>query len=225
MPRPPPPNPDRVAPIMARSRPTDATDAQRRRILDAAEAVLRRHGPGKTGVVDVARELGQSHASVYRYFASKAELIDALAGRWLAAVTDPLGAIAADPARPAADRLRAYLLALFHIKVRKVTLDPELFAVYQAITAAAHAVAADHLAALVAQVAAIIADGVAAGEFPADLDPARAARAVLAGSLRFHHPTLLASMGPTPADADALDVFDLLVAGLRAGALGRPDRA
>src|SRR5215475_14032021 len=62
---------------MARSRSTDTTEAQRQRILDAAEVVVRRHGPGKTNVVDVARELGQTHASVYRYFTSKAEMFDA----------------------------------------------------------------------------------------------------------------------------------------------------
>jgi hypothetical protein len=43
---------------MARSRSIDTTDAQHQRIMDAAEVVIRRHGPGKTNVVDVARELG-----------------------------------------------------------------------------------------------------------------------------------------------------------------------
>ena len=38
------------------------------RILDAAEEVLRRFGPTKTTVVDVARALGVSHGSVYRHF-------------------------------------------------------------------------------------------------------------------------------------------------------------
>jgi AcrR family transcriptional regulator len=34
-------------------------------ILEAAEDVLRRFGPGKATVVDVARALGVSHGSVY----------------------------------------------------------------------------------------------------------------------------------------------------------------
>ncbi len=44
------------------------------RILDAAEDVLRRYGPAKATVVDVARALGVSHGSVYRHFPSKAEI-------------------------------------------------------------------------------------------------------------------------------------------------------
>jgi hypothetical protein len=40
------------------------------RILEAAEEVLRRFGPAKANVVDVARALGVSHGSVYRHFPS-----------------------------------------------------------------------------------------------------------------------------------------------------------
>ena len=199
---------------MARSRSIDTTDAQRQRILDAAEVVIRRHGPGKTNVVDVARELGQTHASVYRYFASKAELFDALVERWLARVSEPLEAIARGKG-PAGDRLRAWLMALFRAKVRKVTGDPELFSTYQAMAAESPRAVAHHLAMLDEHVAAIIADGVAAGEFPPDTDPRRAARAVLSGSLRFHHPTLLARAPGPPSEQEAEDVFNLLVTGLK----------
>ena len=55
----------------------------RDKILEAAEQVLRRFGPAKTTVVDVARALGVSHGSVYRHFASKSELLDAVVEAWL----------------------------------------------------------------------------------------------------------------------------------------------
>jgi AcrR family transcriptional regulator len=204
---------------MARSRSPDTTDAHRQRIMDAAEVVIRRHGPGKTNVVDVARELGQSHASVYRYFASKAELFDALVERWLARVSEPLESIARGEG-PAGDRLREWLMALFRAKVRKVTADPELFSTYQAIAAESPRSVALHLAMLDEHVTAIIADGVAAGEFSQDTDTRRAARAVLSGSLRFHHPTLLARAPGPPSEQEAEDVFNLLVTGLKSGVGG-----
>jgi AcrR family transcriptional regulator len=201
---------------MARNRSIDTTDAGRQRIMDAAEVVVRRHGPAKTNVVDVARELGQTHASVYRYFGSKAEMFDALVERWLARVSEPLEPIARGKG-PAGDRLRDWLLALFRAKVRKVTADPELFSTYQAIAALSPKAVARHLAMLDEHVAAMVADGIVAGEFPPDTDTRRAARAILSGSLRFHHPALLAQAPKPPGEQEALDVFNLLIKGLKSG--------
>ncbi len=44
--------------------------------------MLRKHGLAKTTVSDVARSIGQSHASVYRYFRDKSDLFDAILERW-----------------------------------------------------------------------------------------------------------------------------------------------
>jgi AcrR family transcriptional regulator len=65
------------------------------RILEAAEEALRRYGPTKANVVDVARALGVSHGSVYRHFPSKAALRDAVTERWLSEISQPLEAVAA----------------------------------------------------------------------------------------------------------------------------------
>ncbi|MEV7681849.1 TetR family transcriptional regulator [Streptomyces sp. NPDC088341] len=53
------------------------------RILEATEEVLRRYGPAKATVLDVARVLGVSHGSVYRHFRTKAALREAVTARWL----------------------------------------------------------------------------------------------------------------------------------------------
>ena len=99
------------------------------RILEAAEEVLRRYGPAKANVVDVARALGVSHASVYRHFGSKAALRDAVTERWLESISTPLAAIASEEG-PAPERLRRWLDGLVHAKRRKALEDPELFATY-----------------------------------------------------------------------------------------------
>ena len=65
-------------------------------ILEAAEDVLRRFGPSKATVVDVARALGVSHGSVYRHFPSKAALREAVLERWLHRISDPLEALVGD---------------------------------------------------------------------------------------------------------------------------------
>lgn len=189
----------------------DPASATRERILTAAEDMLRRHGPGHATMVDVARSLGMSHANVYRHFPSKAALRAAVAERWLAAISGPLDAIAAGR-EPAPARLVAWLRALAAAKRRKVLDDPELFATYHALAGEARDVVTHHVAALTSQVARIIADGIAEGSL-ARRDPLEAAGAVLAATLRFHHPHLLREAPPPPETLEPL--LDLLLAGLR----------
>jgi AcrR family transcriptional regulator len=80
----------------------------REQILAAAADVLRRFGPAKATVVDVARALGVSHGSVYRHFPTKAALRDAVTERWLARISQPLEVVT-DEEGPAPERLRRWL--------------------------------------------------------------------------------------------------------------------
>src|SRR5450755_2468240 len=113
--------------------PADAP-LTRDRILDAAADVIRRFGPDKATVVDVARALGVSHAAVYRHVASKADLRDLVVGRWVETTLPPLRAIATKSG-PAPKRLRQLFDALIVIKRRRATVDPELFAAYRTLAA------------------------------------------------------------------------------------------
>src|SRR5260221_6067557 len=106
--------------------PTD-TPLTRDRILATAEDVIRRFGPAKATVLDVARALGVSHATVYRHVATKAELRDLVVGRWVEATMPPLRAIAA-LSGPAPQRLRRPVAAPIALKTPPAAPEPELFA-------------------------------------------------------------------------------------------------
>ena len=186
------------------------------RILDAAEETLTRYGPAKTTVVDVARALGVSHGSVYRHFASKATLRDAVTERWLARVSNPLGRIVAEDA-PAADRLRRWFDRLIAIKRQKAKAEPELFATYQAILADSRGVIREHVDTLVDQLRAIVADGIARGEF-APADPQLTARALFSATVRFHAPVHSADWDDPNLDA----VFERLWSVIMHGLVQRP---
>jgi AcrR family transcriptional regulator len=190
----------------------------RERILQTAEALLRRHGPSKTSVVDVSRALQMSHANVYRHFASKAALHDAIAERWLHRVSTPLADIAAG-AGTASERLETWVLALMEMKRRKVLDDPEMFAAYHAVALAARGVVDAHVATLQAQLADIIESGVVSGEF-SQTNVEEAARAVLDATARFHHPHHVLDAASRDAAVEvraARAVLGLIVAGLRRG--------
>ncbi|MFQ6148083.1 TetR family transcriptional regulator [Streptomyces seoulensis] len=184
-------------------------------ILTATEEVLRRHGPAKATVLDVARALGVSHAAVYRHFPSKAALREAVTRRWIDRSYDRLAAIAGDLGTAPPERLRAWLRELFAAKRAKALQDPELTATYGVLAAEHSEVVADHVAVLVGQVRAIVAAGVAAGDFAA-ADPDGVARAVFDATLAFHHPAFAATWERAGAETAFERVCALLVEGLRA---------
>mgnify|MGYP001766899559 CR=1 FL=1 len=184
----------------------------REQILEAAMEVLRRYGPAKATVVDVARALGVSHGSVYRHFPSKAALRDAVTERWLARMSAPLVEIAAEDG-PAAERLARWVTSLAVTKRQKVRGDPELFATYQALFGDIRAVIHAHVDHLVDQLTTIIADGMRRGEF-AEGDPAETARAVFDATSRFHNPAHAAEWDDPAIDRDLAGVLALVLRGL-----------
>jgi AcrR family transcriptional regulator len=184
----------------------------RDRIVSAAEDVLRRFGPAKATVVDVARALGVSHAAVYRHVATKAELRDLVVGRWAESTMPPLRAIAAKRG-PAPGRLRQLFDALIAAKRRRAAEDPELFAAYRALAGNAQSVVAAHLEELVGLAATVIRSGVEEGTFRT-VDPVAAGRAVLFATSRFHHPVHSAEWTDPAIDTAYDDVWQILMDGL-----------
>ena len=191
------------------------TPLTRDRILSTAENVIRRFGPAKATVVDVARALGVSHASVYRYVATKAALRDLVVGRWVEATMSALRAIAAQPG-PAPKRLRRLLDTLIAVKRRRAADDPDLFAAYRTLAADTKSVVAAHIDELIGLAATVIRAGMKEGTFR-PVDPLATARAILAATSRFHHPAHAAEWLDPGIDAAFNAVWELLMNGLRVG--------
>ncbi|MFC8512202.1 TetR family transcriptional regulator [Streptomyces sp. NPDC057257] len=185
------------------------------RILAATEEVLRRHGPAKATVVDVARALGVSHGSVYRHFRTKAALREAVTKRWLDRTTELLAEIAGATDRDPEARLREWLAALFAAKRRKAGGDPELFATYSVLVGDAGEAVSAHIAELTGQLATIVRAGVQAGTFAVD-DPETAAHAVFQATARFHDPNYAKEWERPGVLGEFEALVDLLVRGLRA---------
>jgi AcrR family transcriptional regulator len=184
-------------------------------IVSATEEVLRRHGPEKTTVLDVARLLGVSHGSVYRHFPSKAALREAVIRRWLDRVREDFAAAARDSGAPPPDRLRGLLTRMFVVKWAKAKEDPELFATFRVLAAEHSSVSSGHVAFLVDQIRAIVVDGIAGGDF-ADGEPEAIARAVLNATSRFHDPMHAAEWSSPDVEAESEAVVSLILDGIRA---------
>jgi AcrR family transcriptional regulator len=157
------------------------------RILEAAEEVLRRHGPAKANVVDVARALNVSHGAVYRHFPSKQALREAVTERWLRQFHTELEPI---------DDPRAWFHLLFAAKRASALDDPELFATYQTLLEDASRVVDDHVETLIAQLTKLVGDR---------------ATPLFHATTRFHHPAHAATWSDPNAERDLDRVLDLVL--------------
>lgn len=184
-------------------------------IVSAAEEVLRRHGPEKATVLDVARMLGVSHGSVYRHFPSKMALREAVIRRWLDRVRGDFATAVQDSELTPPDRLRGLLTTMFAAKWTKAREDPELFATFRVLAAEHSTVSSAHVDFLLAQIRAIVADGIAGGDFAAG-DPEAIARAIFDATSRFHDPTHAAEWRSREVEAESAGVIALIFNGIRA---------
>lgn len=181
-------------------------------ILDSAEAVLRRFGPEKSTVVDVAKALDVSHGSIYRHFSSKTALHEAVIGRWLGRMTWPLENIAGGDEAPHR-RLRLWLVRHHAVKAESAIKDPELFATYAMLSKKPSPIIDALIRQMLSQIEGIVRAGGQSGVFQTD-DPPRTARAVYDATIGFHDPSF-SSQWSSPADERRYDaVLNTVIAGL-----------
>ncbi|MDQ0192253.1 TetR family transcriptional regulator [Paenibacillus wynnii] len=160
-------------------------------ILDAAEQTLRRFGPDKTSVTDVAKLLGVSHGTLYRHFPSKAALREAVTERWLEEkIIAPLIEIANTESESEAPlrQVRQYILKLIELKHSYAEEDPEMFKMYASVTAEAADLVDAHIGCIVKHLSLIISRGIEHKSIQRISEPDAMARSIFQATTGFHHP-------------------------------------
>ncbi|MCW2315754.1 AcrR family transcriptional regulator [Rhodoblastus acidophilus] len=134
------------------------------RILEHACDHLRRFGPKRTTILDIAEAAGMSHANVYRYFPSKLALFDAVTEQWLKALESQLRVIKEGP-DPAYDKLERALSAIQKTYRAKLEADPALFDLLCDAIAKNRVVARKHRNKMQGEIQAIVEEGINSGSF------------------------------------------------------------
>jgi AcrR family transcriptional regulator len=187
-----------------RKNPEDTRD----RILDAAWVLFRQLGARAT-IADVAKELGMSSANVYRFYASRQALCEAVATRQLGALTDRAREIAAGPGS-ASGRVRATMLMMYAWMSEQMVSESRVHEIVDlAIAEQWPAIEAFKLECC-ATVIALIAEGQASGEFGPG-DPELLGAQTLSACAIVHHPTMIAQhkCSPTSLPPEAIVEFAL----------------
>jgi AcrR family transcriptional regulator len=98
--------------------------AIRDKAIEVTVEQMRRHGFDKVRLVDIAKDLGVSHAALYTHFADRGALLDAVSERWLNALESSLGAICRKEKDPVA-KIHEWFQRLHRAKRDKFSKDPE----------------------------------------------------------------------------------------------------
>lgn len=164
-------------------------DGQEARLVEIARSHVRKFGHARTTVVGVAAEAGMTHANVYRYFPSKAALLDEVVASGLRPLEARLRE-AAEGADPAYDKLERMLTAVHRDYRMKLDNDPELFELLIEALAKNRQSARKHRARVQSEIQRVYEEGVAAGAF-ALTDRRRAMSLIFDAAHRFIHPVAL----------------------------------
>lgn len=197
-------------------------DETRNRILEVAEEHFRRVGYAKTAIADIAAALGMSPANIYRFFPSKGAINEAIARRLLEQSHVIARAIVAED-RPAADRLEALVLALHRYNTSQYVTERRLHDMVEVAMAENWPIVEAHLAEVISIFGALIADGVARGEF-APCDPRQAATLVKHCFVCVLHPSLIAQCADQDLETLTLGLARFAVAALKGGVAPAPVR-
>jgi AcrR family transcriptional regulator len=192
----------------------------RNRILQSAEALLRRHGNAKLTVVDIARSLNMSHANVYRFFKTKSDILDAIIDEWLTKIEQFVEEIAQRPISAAA-RIEAVVLELHRKRKQKLQQDAEVFETYRHIVEIRPDAAARRREKILRVFERLLEEGIESGEF-ASVNSLKAATALKDATSLFLHPLLIPTTLNEETDERARDVVRFILAGF---STGKPRRA
>lgn len=187
---------------------------QRGRIVETAERLFREIGLHKTTVADIARALRMSPANVYRFFASKAEIQEAVASHVLGELENAARAVAAGGGS-AESRLRALVKGAQAMHADRLTRDSKLHEMVEVALNERWPIIREHIGRMRDVYAAVIADGVSRGEFAA-CDAHLAAGLAQAATVVYVHPRLMVECSDLLMPS-VDEMLDFAVKALRAG--------
>jgi AcrR family transcriptional regulator len=194
--------------------PPPSTDETRARILKEAERLFRHYGYSKTTVADIAEACAMSSANVYRFFASKLEIVEAICNLLISGLEAELHKIAiAD--EPASVRLTRFIELIARHTAETFIQEKKVHDMVVVAMEEHWGAIQRHLRAREAMLAGIIANGIEAGEFKPQ-DPARAASCVHFALVGFCHPVVAAQCYDDPEKPAPAEMAEFLIRALKA---------
>ncbi|AXE65824.1 TetR family transcriptional regulator [Hyphomonas polymorpha PS728] len=192
-------------------------DDTRKMILHAAVERILHYGYSKTTMAEIAKDCNMSAGNIYRFFASKLDIAEAMARKFNEEAYATFAKIA-DKKVSAADRMRE----IFHYELTRtysaIAEEAKILEVAEVLSDERPLYMNEKLAKERTYLVQIMKDGVAAGEFRSIDNPEEVAEMWQAALMKFRFPQLFSKLTLPKLQREIDGVMDLLLAGLSPGA-------
>lgn len=195
------------------TRPRLSPEETRERILDVAEEHFRRIGYAKTAVADLAAALDMSPANIYRFFASKSAINEAICRRLLDESEEIARKIAYGP-QAAAEKLASLALDMHRFTKSRCTDERRLHDMVEVAMQENWSAIEAHMAEIIALFAHVIAEGMARGEFRQG-DALEAATVIKQALTVVLHPALIAQCSHLDLETETRRLSQFLIRALQ----------
>jgi AcrR family transcriptional regulator len=194
--------------------PAPTADETRARIVTEAERLFRHYGYSKTTVADIADACAMSSANVYRFFASKSAINEAICGAIISNFEVRLRKAASADA-PASKRLTELIELLARNTADMLSHEKKVHEMVVVAMEENWGAIERHLDFIETLIASIVASGIESGEFRRQ-DPKQAARCVHFALVGLKHPVVAAQCGADPDTPTPSEMAAFILSALKA---------
>lgn len=195
---------------------SEVTDT-RQQILDAAMERILHYGYAKTTMSEIARDCGMSAGNIYRFFASKLDIAEAMARKFNAELYESYAKIARCN-DPASSRLREFFEFSMNRTFTAIEEKAKILEVAEVLSDERPLFFNEQMAQERVYLVQILEAGIEAGEFRPLEHKEETAEFMQAALMKFRFPQLFSHLTLPKLERELRGVMDLILAGLSVGA-------
>lgn len=185
----------------------------RQKILDAAVQRIMHYGYGKTTMAEIARDCQMSAGNIYRFFASKIDIAEAMARKLNSEINQGNAALVRSKGT-AIEKMRQYHMTALHTTFAKLDSDAKILEVAEVLARERPNFANEELAQERVYLVQILEQGIAEGQFAPMENLNFVAEMIQSATMKFHYPQLWTRLTLPKLERELNGVMELLLAGL-----------
>lgn len=185
----------------------------REQILHAAMERIMHYGYAKTTMAEIARDCGMSAGNIYRFFASKLDIAEAMARKLNMEINAGNAALVRGKGS-APDKMRRFHHGALKATFEKLDSDAKILEVAEVLTHERPTFANEEFAQERVYLVQILEQGISEGDFAPMENPNFIAEMMQAATMKFRYPQLWSRLTLPKLQRELDGVMDILLAGL-----------